>query len=118
VGCSLYLGARGEQIVSVRGDPEGLANKGKLCVKGRFGITEFVHSPERLKTPLIKRNDQFQPATWDEALGLIVENLKKYRAEEFALITSARCTNEENYLAQKFARAVMGSNNIDHCARL
>jgi predicted molibdopterin-dependent oxidoreductase YjgC len=118
VGCSLFLGVRGEQIVSVRGDPAGQANKGKLCVKGRFGVTEFVHSPERLKTPLIKRNGKFEPASWDEALGLIAEKFKQYQPEEFALITSARCTNEENYLAQKFARAVMGSNNIDHCARL
>ncbi len=118
VGCSLYLGVRGDQVVGVRGNPEGEANRGKLCVKGRYGINEFVHSPERLQTPLIKRNGKLEPATWDEALELIATKLQTYQPDQFALITSARCTNEENYLAQKFARAVMGSNNIDHCARL
>jgi formate dehydrogenase alpha subunit len=119
VGCSMFLGVRGEQIVSVRGNPQGPANKGKLCVKGRYGIDEFVHHPDRLTTPLIKNSDgQFIPASWDEALTLIASKLNKYQPDQVAVISSARCTNEENYIIQKFTRAVLGTNNIDHCARL
>jgi predicted molibdopterin-dependent oxidoreductase YjgC len=118
VGCSMVLGVRGEKIVSVRGNPDGPANKGKLCIKGRFGVDEFVHHPERLTTPLIKRNGKFEPATWDESLDLIAVKLKSFKPDEVAVISSARCTNEENYVIQKFARGVLGTNNIDHCARL
>lgn len=118
VGCSLFLGVRGEKIVSVRGNRNGPANKGKLCVKGRFGIAEFVHHPDRLTTPLIKKNGKLEPASWDEALALIASKLSSYQPEEMAVISSAKCTNEDNYVIQKFTRAVLGTNNIDHCARL
>ncbi len=118
VGCTMYLGVRGENIVSIRGKSEGQANKGKLCVKGRYGVTEFVHHPERLKTPLVRKNGKLEPATWDEALGLIASKLPDFKPEEMAVIASARCTNEDNYVLQKFTRAVLGTNNIDHCARL
>jgi formate dehydrogenase alpha subunit len=79
---------------------------------------EFVHHPERLTTPLIKRGEKFEEATWEEALELVVGKLANYRGDQFGLISSAKCTNEDNYVAQKFTRAVMGTNNIDHCARL
>jgi predicted molibdopterin-dependent oxidoreductase YjgC len=118
VGCSMFLGVRGERVVSVRGNPQGAANKGKLCVKGRYGIEEFVHHPDRLTTPLIKKNGKFEAATWDEALTLIASKLHSYQPDEVAVIASARCTNEDNYVIQKFARAVLGTNNLDHCARL
>lgn len=118
VGCSVYLGTIGGAIVSVRGDKDGLANQGRLCVKGRFGIPEFVNHPERLTTPLIRRDGELVEATWEEALELITDKLSKYRGDQFAAIASAKCTNEENYLIQKFTRVVMGTNNIDHCARL
>ena len=118
VGCSLYLGVVGNTIVDVRGDPESPVNRGKTCVKGRFGIADFVSHPERLTTPLVRKAGGLVPASWDEALELIASRLPQYRGERFALIASARCTNEENYLLQKFARAVMGTNNVDHCARL
>jgi predicted molibdopterin-dependent oxidoreductase YjgC len=118
VGCTMYLGVRGEKIVSVRGKMTGPANKGKLCVKGRYGITEFVHHPERLTTPLIRKNGKLEAASWDEALELIASKLKDYKPQEMAVISSAKCTNEENYVIQKFTRAVLGTNNIDHCARL
>jgi len=117
VGCSLFLGVRGNTVVDVRGDRASPVNQGSLCVKGRFGY-EFVNHPERLTKPLIKRDGTFVEATWDEALDLVAARLWAHRGDEFAGLTSARCTNEENYLFQKFTRAVMGTHNIDHCARL
>lgn len=116
VGCNIYLGIRGNEIKSVRGDEESPVNQGKLCVKGRYGFN-FINHPERLISPLIKKNGTFEKATWDEALDYVAENFSKYRGS-FAAVASAKCTNEENYLIQKFTRAVMGTNNIDHCARL
>jgi len=116
VGCNIYLGVRGNEIVSVRGDGENDLNIGQLCVKGRFGYN-FVNHPDRLKLPLIKRNDEFEEVSWDEALEFIAENLEKYKEGDFATISSCRCTNEDNYVAQKFTRAVMGTNNVDNCAR-
>jgi len=117
VGCGIYLGIRGTTIVSARGYRENPVNKGSLCAKGRFGH-DFVNHPDRLTSPLIKRNGKFEEASWDEALELIAEKLPHYREEKFAAVSSAKCTNEENYLLQKFTRTVMGTNNIDHCARL
>ncbi len=117
VGCGLYLGVRGNRVVSARGDTDNPVNQGLLCVKGRFGY-EFIHHPERLTRPLIRKNGGLVEATWDEALDLVAAQLARYRGDAFATITSAKCTNEENYVIQKFTRAVMGTNNIDHCARL
>jgi formate dehydrogenase major subunit len=116
-GCGIYLGVRGSNITSVRGDVDNPVNKGNLCVKGRFGC-DFVNHPNRLTSPLIKQNGEFVKASWDEALDFVTTRLAKYKGDQFATIASAKCTNEENYLAQKFTRAVMGTNNIDHCARL
>ncbi len=119
VGCQLSLEGKDDRIISSVPLLEGIPNRGQACVKGRFGIVEFVHHPQRLTTPLIRRDGRFVEIDWDEALGLISERLQKYRGEDqFALISSAKNTNEENYLAQKFSRTVMGTNNIDHCARL
>jgi len=116
-GCGLYLGVRGNTIVSARGEAGNPASGGALCVKGRFAHG-FVNHPARLKKPLIRRNGKLEEATWDEALDLITEKFSRYKGDQFAAISSAKCTNEENYIVQKFARAVMGTNNIDHCARL
>ena len=118
VGCGMYLGTRNGQIISVRGDRENQASKGRLCVKGRYGIAEFVHHPERLKSPLIKKNGKLTEASWDEALDLVAKRLADYQGDEVAVIASAKATNEDNYIIQKFARAVLGTSNIDHCARL
>lgn len=118
VGCQMYLGVKDGKLVGVRGDPEGATNEGRLCVKGRFGISEFVHHEDRLKTPLIKRDGKFVEASWDEALNLVAKKLKKYKSDEVGLVSSARSTNEANYIMQKFGRAALGTNNIDHCARL
>ncbi len=117
VGCGFYLGIRGNTIVGIRADRENSVNKGSLCVKGRFGY-EFVNHPDRLTKPLIRKNGSFVEFTWEEAFELIADKFSQYHGEEFATLSSAKCTNEENYLIQKFTRAVMGTNNIDHCARL
>jgi len=121
VGCQMYLHVRKEKIVKVTG-VEGIGpNYGSLCVKGRFGYS-FINSPERLTKPLIKENGAFREASWDEALNLIQTRLGKIKKDtgpdSIAFLVSARITNEENYVAQKFARAVIGTNNVDHCARL
>jgi predicted molibdopterin-dependent oxidoreductase YjgC len=118
VGCQMYLGVKDGKITGVRGDPEGPANQGRLCVKGRFGIAEFVNSSERLKTPLIRKGGELVEASWDEALALVAEKFKEYHSDEIGLVSSAKATNEDNYVMQKFGRAVLGTNNIDHCARL
>jgi formate dehydrogenase alpha subunit len=118
VGCQLKLEVKDEKVIASRPDPAGLANHGQACVKGRFGIAEFVHHPDRLTVPLIRKNGELKEASWEEALGLVAEGLKRYSPQEVAVIASAKCTNEENYVMQKFARAVLATNNIDHCARL
>jgi formate dehydrogenase alpha subunit len=117
VGCGMYLGVKDGKVISVRGKREGTANNGFLCVKGRFGF-EFIHHKDRLTSPLVKKNGKFVEASWDEALGLVSSKLAKYKPDELAVISSAKCTNEDNYVAQKFARAVLKTNNVDHCARL
>lgn len=116
-GCGMSLGVRNNKIVSVRGDKANPANRGSLCVKGRFGY-HYVNSKERLTKPLIKRENGFEEASWDEALDLVAEKFLQHQGDEFACVSSAKCTNEENYYMQKFTRSVMGTNNIDHCARL
>jgi formate dehydrogenase major subunit len=118
VGCMLYLGLRDSKIVSVRGSRNSMANNGRLCVKGRYGIADFVHHEDRLTTPLIKENGGFREVDWDEALDLVAEKLAAYSSDEIAVIASAKCTNEDNYVVQKFTRAVLGTNNLDHCARI
>ncbi len=117
VGCGMYLGIRGNQIVSARGDRDNPASHGSLCVKGRYGF-DFINHPDRLTTPLIKKQGKFVEATWDEALTLIAKKFSQYKKTKFAALSSAKCTNEENYIMQKFTRAVMGTNTVDHCARL
>ena len=117
VGCGIYFGVRGDRIVSARGDYGSPPNQGSLCVKGRYGFN-FVNHPDRLKTPLIKKDGEFEEATWEEAFELIAKKFQKSKGKKFAALTSAKCTNEDNYLVQKFTRAVMGTNTIDHCARL
>ncbi|KPK17464.1 MAG: formate dehydrogenase [Betaproteobacteria bacterium SG8_41] len=117
-GCRILLGTRGDTVVSARGDRDAPVSRGRLCVKGRFGSYEFVSSPDRLKTPLIRTADGFREASWEEALGVIARELKKYRGDTFGGLASAKVTNEDNYVFQKFVRAAMGTNNVDHCARL
>jgi formate dehydrogenase (NADP+) alpha subunit len=117
-GCRIMLGTRGDTVVSARGDPDAPVSRGRLCVKGRFGSFEFVSHPDRLRTPLIRTADGFREASWDEALAVVARELKKYRGDAFGALSSAKVTNEDNYVFQKFVRAAMGTNNVDHCARL
>ena len=95
-------------------------NKGRLCVKGRYGF-DFIHSEERLKTPLIRENGGFREASWDEALDLVADKFKEIIRESgpdaIAGVSCARSINEDSYQMQKLFRAVIGTNNIDHCAR-
>lgn len=119
-GCGIHLGLRDGKIVGVTGDRDSVVNKGELCVKGRYGFS-FVNHPDRLTTPLIKRNGQFEPASWDEALHLVASKFQEVQArhgpDSLGGLSSARVTNEDNYLFQKLLRS-LGSNSIDHCARL
>jgi predicted molibdopterin-dependent oxidoreductase YjgC len=121
VGCSLFLHIKDERIVRVSGDFEGAANHGNLCVKGRFG-TDFVHAPDRLREPWVRREGKLQPAGWEEAIDEVVHRLaaiqRAHGPDSIAFLTSAKCTNEENYLLQKIARGVVGTSHVDHCARL
>jgi formate dehydrogenase alpha subunit len=121
-GCQIDLNVNGNnQIVRVTSPAGVVPNDGNLCVKGRFGM-EFVNSDKRLTTPLIKRGGTFQKATWEEALAVVAARLKEirsaYGADSMGGLSSAKCTNEENYVFQKFMRVVVGTNNVDHCARL
>ncbi len=118
VGCGIYLGLYYDEIANVRGDRENPASKGRLCVKGRFGIVDFVNSFDRLDSPLIKKNGEFARVGWDEALDFVANKLAEHKGDGFAAVASAKCTNEDNYLLQKFTRMIMGTNNVDHCARL
>ena len=117
VGCGVILGVRGDRVVSARGDRDSPVNKGSLCAKGRFGW-EFINHPDRLRKPLVKRDGEFVEIEWSEALDLVADRLGRYKGDSFAAFSSARATNEDNYVFQKFTRAVMTTNNIDHCARL
>ena len=117
VGCGVSLRIDGDDIIRfVDDDPHNLSSTGMLCVKGRFGTT-FVHSGERLTTPLIRRNGQLVPCSWDEALDYAADRLIQYRGS-FASLASAKATNEDGFVQQKFVRMLMGTNNIDHCTRL
>jgi formate dehydrogenase major subunit/formate dehydrogenase alpha subunit len=124
-GCRLYLQVLDGEIVGVLPDKEHPISRGSLCIKG-WNAASFVNHPDRLKTPLIRRGDadqgRFEEATWDEALALVAEKLVAIRDEfgpdSVGFLASAKCTNEENYLIQKLARAVIKTNNVDHCARL
>ncbi len=122
VGCQLYLNVKDGKVVKVTSDYAlGEPNHGNLCVKGRFGY-DFIHHPDRLTKPLIKKGGRFNEATWEEALDVVSKKLldvkEKNGPDSIFVLTSARCTNEENYLLQKLTRAVIGTNNVDHCARL
>ncbi len=121
VGCQMDLHVNDNRVCKVTGVVGTPPNYGSLCVKGRFGF-DFIHSPERLTTPLIKENGEFKKATWEQAFDLVADRLSNikntYGADSTGVLTSARITNEENYIVHKFARAVLKTNNIDHCARL
>jgi NADP-reducing hydrogenase subunit HndD len=120
VGCQQWLHVKDGRIVKVTGVEDARPNQGRLCVKGRFGY-DFIYSEERLKTPLIRENGKFREASWDEALNLGVDRLRgvisEHGPDAVAGVSCARSINEDSYNMQKLFRAVLGTNNIDHCAR-
>lgn len=120
-GCNFDFNIKDGKVIKVTSNPESIVNGIHLCVKGRFGY-DYIHREDRLKTPLIRKNGKFEKASWDEALQLISDKFGQIKKENgndsLAVLSSAKCTNEENYLLMKFGRAVLGTNNIDHCARL
>ena len=134
VGCSISYQVAGNTLLSVRGDEASPVNRGRLCVKGRYGF-DYAHHPDRLTTPLIRKEGApktkelpgnplslFREASWEEAMGLAANSLKKiheaHGPSSMAGFGSAKCSNEDNYLFQKLIRAVFGTNNVDHCTRL
>ena len=123
VGCQIDLHVKDNLIYRSDGRFDNDVNRGNLCVKGRFGY-DFVHARDRLRHPLLResRRQSLAATGWQKALLYVGDRLAEirdtYGPESIAVLTSAKCTNEENYLLQKFARAVIGTNNVDHCARL
>jgi len=118
VGCGIRLRVRADGRLALMADdvPTNRSSLGMLCVKGRFG-TGFVHAPDRITRPMVRRNGGWRQVSWDEALDAAADSLVRNRGR-FGALASAKATNEEGYIVQKFVRAVMGTNNIDHCARL
>lgn len=120
-GCGILLQVMGGKLVGVLPSKTHPINHGTLCIKG-WNCYQFVTNPDRLKTPLIRKKGELESVSWDEALSFIVDKLSEIKnksgPDSLAVMASAKCTNEENYVIQKFARAVLGTNNIDHCARL
>jgi len=133
VGCNIRLGVSRQKIVRVKGVKESSVNRGGLCVKGRYGL-DFVNHPQRLTHPLIRKAeipkyvatdppiDAFRKSNWEEVLDRLTRRLLHVRnlfgSDAIGVLSSAKCTNEDNYVVQKFTRAVLGTNNVDHCARL
>ncbi len=121
VGCNLDVSTSSGEILSIQAPYNAEVNQGHTCLKGRYAFKFYDH-PERLNSPMINRNGEFEKVSWDEVYDYITTKLNGYKEEfgsdSIAGISSSRCTNEENYLMQKFIRAVVGTNNIDGCARV
>ena len=120
-GCQMWLGRMDGELIQTIPDKCAPMNEGKLCIKG-LNAHEFVQSPERLTQPLIRKNGRLEEASWEEALSLVASRLSairdQYGGDSMAFLSSARATNEENYLFQKLCRMAFRTNNVDHCARL
>ena len=121
VGCTIILNTKMESVRRITSDDYLGINEGNLCVKGRFGH-EFIHSPERIKTPLIRKNGELSPTSWDEAIEYVAKRFQQIINEQGGTaiggIGSEKCTNEDNYLFQKFCRSVLGTDNIDNMANI
>jgi predicted molibdopterin-dependent oxidoreductase YjgC len=119
-GCQLEMHVKNGEVIYVDGADEA-PNYGTTCVKGRFGF-DYIHNPARLTLPLVRKDGELVETSWDEALDLIADKFKEIKEKNgkdaFMVASSAKATNEENYALMKFTRAVLGTNNIDHCARL
>ncbi len=120
-GCGVLLEVMDGKVVGVLPQKDHPINEGKLCIKG-WNAHEFIYADGRLTKPLIRKNGKLEEATWDEALEFVAKRFlelkKKHGSDSLGCFSSAKCTNEENYLLQKIFRAVIGTNNVDHCARL
>lgn len=120
-GCNFYLNVKDSKVVKVTSCFEGPVNHGNLCVKGRFGY-EFIHSPDRILKPMVRKNGKLVETTYENAIDYVAKKFleikERYGADSLGAFSSSRCTNEENYLVAKLARAVFGTNNIDNCARV
>ncbi len=118
VGCGIKARIDpNDRIIEILDDPDNQSSVGMLCVKGRFGFS-FVNHPDRLAKPLVRKDGELTPVEWDEALDYVSSRLAKYRGDAFGTLASAKATNEDGYIQQKFARLIMQSNHIDHCTRL
>ena len=120
-GCGLLLEVLDGEVVGTLPQKDHPVSEGKLCIKG-WNAHEFIHDRGRLKKPLIKKDGSLEEASWEETFDLVASRLLNIKGgsgpDSIAGLTSAKCTNEENYLFQKWMRAVVGTNNVDHCARL
>ena len=120
-GCNLYLEVLDGQIIDTIPCKTSPVNEGKLCIKG-WNVHEFIQSPKRLTRPYLRKNGALTEVLWDEALDYVASRLREIKethgSDSIAFLASAKITNEENYLLQKFARAAVGTNSVDHCARL
>jgi formate dehydrogenase alpha subunit len=120
-GCQFYLQVMDGEITGVVPCKTDEMSEGKPCIKGR-NAADFISHPDRLKSPLVKRKGKFEPTSWEEALDIVSRQLSKIKQksgpDSIGILSSAKCTNEENFLLMKFARAIIGTNNVDHCARL
>jgi formate dehydrogenase alpha subunit len=120
-GCGICLEIKDNCLVRARPDDDNPLNQGTLCVRGSYGC-DFVHNSERLTSPLVKKGDNFEAVSWDEALDVVADAFKqikeRFGPDSLAVFGSSKCTNEENYLLQRFARCVLGTNNIDNGSRL
>jgi predicted molibdopterin-dependent oxidoreductase YjgC len=120
-GCNFYLLVENGKVTGVEPNPANPVNKGMLCAKG-WNSYDFIHSPDRLKSPLIRKNGELVESSWEEAFELVCSRLKEtknsYGPDSLGFLCSAKVSNEENYLFMKLARAAFKTNNVDHCARL
>ncbi len=120
-GCNFYLQVLDGEIIGVLPAKQHVISEGALCIKG-WNAAAFVHHEDRITQPMVRRNGGFEPIGWDKALDLLADKLAEVRQshgpDAIAFLASAKVTNEENYLMQKLARGVIGTNNVDHCARL
>ncbi len=120
-GCNVFLEVLDGEPIGTIPCKTSPVNEGKLCIKG-WNVHEFIRDDGRLTAPLVRKDGKLEEVSWDEALDYTASKLKaikaKHGSDSIGFLTSARVTNEENYLLQKFARAGVGTNNVDHCARL
>ncbi len=120
-GCGVYLSVKDNHVVGSYPSKQHPISRGNLCSKG-WHLHQFIHSKNRLTEPLVRKNGELQPVSWEEALDVTANALRKSieisGSDSIGVLASAKCSNEENYLLQKLTRAGLGTNNIDHCARL